>query len=259
MSHTLWIGAGLQLVSAAVFGYVGWRIAGRPVTGHARLASDLFAAWWYALALSTLIGASVTGAAAYGHLALEYLVATTYLNLFLICVALWGLLYYLIFLYTGRKGAIVPLTVGYIAYYILLAWFVASHHPVGVVVNVYSATIDYAVKPEGPFVNTLLVLLVAPQIIGAIAYLLLYWQVETRSQRYRILLVSWSLIIWFTTPLIAVAVDTRTISWWPIFTRAIALAAAAAILMAYAPPRRVRERFGIAGVNDPEPEWRRHA
>ena len=49
--------------------------------------------------------------------------------------------------------------------------------------------------------SILAVLLLLPQIIGSFAYFTLYFRVTDVTQKYRILLVSWSIIVWFLSPL----------------------------------------------------------
>jgi uncharacterized membrane protein HdeD (DUF308 family) len=96
----------------------------------------------------------------------------------------------------------------------------------------------------------LIVLLLLPQIIGGLAYFTLYFRVSEVTQKYRILLVSWSIIVWFLSPIIALAGGLAQQDWWQLVSRLIGLVAALTILMAYLPPRRLKQRYGIISLPD---------
>ena len=86
------------------------------------------------------------------------------------------------------------------------------------------------------------------QIIGGLAYFTLYFRVSDVTQKYRILLVSWSIIIWFLSPYCARAGGLAEQDWWQLASRLIGLAAALTILMAYLPPRWLKQRYGIVSL-----------
>ena len=100
----------------------------------------------------------------------------------------------------------------------------------------------------------LIVLLLLPQIIGGFAYFTLYFRVTETTQKYRILLVSWSIIIWFLSPLAALAGGLAEQDWWQLASRLIGLAAALTILIAYLPPRWLKQRYGIISLPDENQE-----
>jgi uncharacterized membrane protein HdeD (DUF308 family) len=96
----------------------------------------------------------------------------------------------------------------------------------------------------------LVILLFVPQILGGLAYFTLYFRVPEVTQKYRILLVSWSIIIWFLSPFVAFAGGLAQQDWWQVVSRLIGLAAALTILMAYLPPRWLKQRYGIISLLD---------
>ena len=101
-----------------------------------------------------------------------------------------------------------------------------------------------------PFTILLTILLLVPQIIGGLAYFTLYFRVKENTQKYRILLVSWSIILWFVSPFAAAAGGLSEKDGWQFASRLIGLAAAATILMAYLPPRWLKQRYGILSLSD---------
>lgn len=172
----------------------------------------------------------------------------TLVNLMAICVALHGLMFYLLYLFTGSKKWLGPLTAFYFAYYILLIYYVLASDPVGVSVRRWSATLEYENQIRGPLFLIALLLLVVPQIVGSLAYFTLYFRVKTVTQKYRILLVSWSIMIWFMSSLIASLSGLSQLDAWQIISRFIALSASLTILFAYQPPSWVKRRFHVTSI-----------
>src|SRR5688572_29254760 len=117
---TLLFGAILSVISAGIYYYVGRVLSRRrSVSPDSRLAWTLFVVWWYALAAATFSGAVLSMLGALGIAGLPLFTTFTLVNLLAICVALYGLMFYLLYLFTGNRGLIGPLAVFYIAYYIL--------------------------------------------------------------------------------------------------------------------------------------------
>jgi hypothetical protein len=239
------------LVAASIYAYVGWRLSKRVVaSSEAKLAWQSFTVWWYSLATTTLIGGLLNLFGAFGLTILPLFITATYINLLVICVALWGLLYYLIYLFTGNSRLLVPLAIFYILYYALLVYYITASVPESISVERWRTTLDYQAQLTGPFFVFIVVLLLLPQIGAGLAYFTLYFRVREVTQKYRVLLVSWSIIIWFLSPFIAIVGGLSEQDWWQLVSRLIGLAAALTILMAYLPPRWLRERYGIVSLHD---------
>lgn len=246
---TLMFGSALSILSTIIYFYVGRVLSRRRVANpDARLAWMLFVIWWYALASSTFIGAVLSLLGAFNVAGLPLFVTLTQVNLLAICVALFGLMYYLIYLFTGNQRLLVPLIVFYIAYYILVIYYVQARMPVGVSIGRWSATLQYELPPEGPLYIVALVLLIFPQVLGSLAYFTLYFRVKTATQKYRILLVSWSILIWFLSSFLASISGLSQQDWWQVTSRLIALSASLAILLAYDPLPWIRRRLGVTSI-----------
>jgi hypothetical protein len=240
-----------SLVSAGVYGYVAWRLSKRVVSSsEARIAWQSFTIWWYGLAATTLTGGFLNMLGVFGLTSLPLFVTATYVNMLAICIALWGLLYYRIYLFTGNSRSRVPLAIFYVIYYFMLVYYITTSIPSNVSVSRWSATLTYRAPLAGPFFVLIIVLLLLPQIVGGLAYFTLYFRVSDITQRYRVLLVSWSIIVWFLSPLIALARGVGQQDSWQLASRFIGLAAALTILMAYLPPRWLKQRYGIISLSD---------
>jgi hypothetical protein len=248
---TLFIGTVFALIGGITYIFIGWWLSKRVVSSSgARLAWQAFTIWWFGLAATTLLGAFQNLLGALGHTELPLFITAQYVNTLVACIALWGLVYYLIYLFTGNSRALVPLSVFYMIYYILLIYYYTASVPNSVEIGRWNITLAYDNQLRGPFFVLLATLLLLPQIIGSLAYFTLYFRVSDVTQKYRVLLVSWSIIFWFLTPVIALVGGVMDKDWWQIISRMISLGTALVILMAYLPPRWVKERYGIVSLGD---------
>ena len=251
LQPTLLFSALFALLAAGIYAYVGWRLSKRVISSsRAQLAWGSFTVWWYGLAATTLIGALLSLLGAVGFTSLPLFVTATYINLLIICLALCGLLYYLIYLFTGNIRSLILLAIFYLIYYILLVYYITASSPDDVHIGRWNTTLVFHSPLTGPFFVIILVLLLLPQIIGGLAYFTLYFRVSDLTQKYRVLLVSWGIIVWFISPLIAQAGGLAQQDWWQLTSRCIGLAAALTILIAYLPPRWLKQRYGILSLND---------
>lgn len=251
IQSTLFIGTAFALIGGITYIFIGWWLSKRVVSSSdARLAWQAFTIWWFGLAATTLLGAFQNLLGALGHIELPLFITAQYVNTLVACIALWGLVYYLIYLFTGNRRALVPLSIFYMIYYILLVYYYTASVPSSVEIGRWNITLAYDNQLSGPFFVLLATLLLLPQIIGSLAYFTLYFRVSDVTQKYRVLLVSWSIIFWFLTPVIALVGGVMDEDWWQIISRMISLGTALVILMAYLPPRWVKERYGVISLGD---------
>lgn len=248
---TLLFSALFAMTAASIYSYVGWRLSKRIISSsEALLAWGSFTVWWYGLAATTLIRGLLNLFGAVGLTSLPLFVIATFLNILVTCIALLGLLYYLIYLFTGNRRSLVPLAIFYMIYFVLLVYYITASAPGSVDVGRWNTTLAYQTPLTGPFFVILIILLLLPQIIGGLAYFTLYFRVTEVTQKYRILLVSWSIIVWFLSPLAALAGEVAQQDWWQLASRLIGLTAALTILVAYLPPRWLKQRYGIISLGD---------
>lgn len=258
VSNTLLASALFAFVTSAIYVFVGYRLSRRAVPMSGRLAAVGFVAFWYGLAASNFLGQNGLQAllAAFGYLNLYLTLALGQISLVAICVALWGILYYLVYLYTGRRRAWVPLAWFYSAFYVFLEYFIWDSKPIDVQAEDWRVKTEYVKAVEGPealsnpIVLALVIGLLVPQILAALAYLSLVFRAQTATQRYRILLVSISILVWFGAPFFALGRGVQESTTYQVVSRFIGLGAALAIFLAYHPPGWIRRRYGILGLSD---------
>lgn len=243
----------LGLAGSVVYGYVGWRLSRRRVEGPSRLASGLFSVWWAAIAATTGIGALVRLGVVAGVVDLPLYLTWTYLSLLFLVLALWALLYYLVYLLTGSRRAFGPITAGYAALFVYYVYLVTAARPRGLSVEGSRVVLDYAEPIQGVALLVALVAMLGPHLVAAAGYFRLFFKVEGATQRYRIGLVSATIFAWFLSAALGAATEASRNDWWLVASAAIGLAASLVILMAYVPPAWVRRRYGVASVDEPGP------
>lgn len=221
----------LSLLSAFGFFLVGRTIQKRDVSRPMRIGQDAFVVWWYSLAIATLVG-TLSWLPVFHDL--EAFLTLTILTLLVLCVGLWGLLFYLVFLFTARRSLLVPMAIGYAALFVFFVWFILSGQPTGIESTEWGPRLVYAEPIEGgPLALLAIALLVGPQVLASLGYLSLYWKTDDPLLRRRILLVSLSIFAWFGSSLVGSGADVSRSDWWRVTSRLIGLAAAATIYYAY--------------------------
>lgn len=247
MDVTSFVVAVTGFVAVGVYLLVGWRFANRRVAPENRLPILQFGLFWVGLAAVTAVGAIDSGTAAFTTPSLPIVLTLYYLEILLLCAALWGLVGYLIRLYTGR-AYLAPLTALYAVLYVLLLYFITASGPNMLTVQMGTVGLQYATPVGGPILGVLVVILLLPEFLGAILYFTLFFRTRDPTARYRIALVSWGLIAWFVIGILNVG---GRLGGGPLaegLQGALEIFAALVVLSAYYPPSIVRRRFGVTGV-----------
>lgn len=244
-SSFLLVDAVAHVATASVYAFVGSVVWKRHIGGDGKLAAMLFGAWWFGLAAITASGAVQRALFWAGVEDLSVFITLSQLNLLVLCVALWGLLYYFVYLFTGERRWLARLAVAYFAYYVSLLYYMAWREPNGVEVGDWSVALAFARDIPAPAAAALVLLLVGPAILGSLAYARLFFRVRDPTVRYRIGMVSLAIFGWFATLLGGWTIGMPEEPWWPFITRAIALLAALVVLAAFRPPAWVRARWSV--------------
>jgi hypothetical protein len=241
----------LAAASAVVYCLVGLAVGRRNVSGEARVANRMFQLWWFGLATLTLYTPLFFFL---GLLHLDTLGVAVFLVegvLLLLVVALAGLVYYLLYVYSGKTVVAWPVAIYHFVMAAWLQWLLIDAHPYAFVAppgggpKEFLYEHDFTGQPAQVWLGILLVL---PVLLSAIAYFLLYFQVEGRTAKYRIAVVSGALVVWFGSGIVATLVGLSQSPAWQFASMTISLASSLMILMAYLPPRWVRTRLGVASI-----------
>jgi hypothetical protein len=233
---TLLLDAASAAVLGGLYAFVGNLFSRRPVSSPEALqARRAFTLWWYGLSALTLVGALRHFLAGAGILDLGLHVTLGYLLIPVLAAALWGLVYYLLFIYTGSSRWRMATLVGHAALGIVLLGLVAWMGPERVVAEDWSATIVYARELTGPPLFLVAAAILAPVLFAASAYLTLAFRVEDPKARARIFTVSGAFLLWFGSSALASAFGWTDWYWWPLAARGIAFVSTLLILLAYQP------------------------
>lgn len=225
-------------VAAGMFLAAGLTVRQRVVSSDAEPAMQLLAVWWLGLAVFAVAGASMDLTFALGVSQLTVLVAFHFARIASLCIGLWGLMFYVAYVFTGRRKLLAPLAGLFSLYYAALVFFLTLGEPYGV------ATAPFPrLELAQPILDAVSigVLAIIPPLVAALVYLLLFRRASELSQRVRIVLVSVGTILWF---LGALAREAEVADLW--VPLVLGLLAAWSVLWAYAPPAWLRARVASA-------------
>ncbi len=250
--QTLVAAAIVSAVATVGYLYVAFRLYQRPVSPAARLASLQFSLWWGGLGVSAAV--TVVELILYlgGGLNLDLAVAFSLFVVLLDVVFLWGLTGYLIYLYTGRYH-LVPLSAFYAVFYFAALYWEILGHPYALVVQAGALTLLTQTVHAPALEAFVLLALLVPEIVSAILFLSLVRRSRDPFQRYRILMVGSSILLWFG---ILAFVPSTTVGW-TLAKGVLEVLPALMCLLAYFPPVGLRRRFAeqrqALGPEAPQP------
>lgn len=232
----------LYLIAFLILSRVGYKIGGRPVTAAAQLATIEFSTFWFGLSLGVASDGIAVVLSALGDYGFNTALTLYLCGLLLDTVVLGGLLGYLVYVYSG-KYHLVPLFLFYAAFYVAAINYVVTRDPFAVQVLGGVPSLVYANPSQGPVFGFVLLGLVIPPYVGAFAYLSLLRRTSAPDQRFRIALVGSSILLWFTSALFGPTASTPAPDLWTVLQPAIYVLVGVFALLAFFPPRWVRERL----------------
>jgi hypothetical protein len=185
----------VSLGAAAVYLYVGKRLFERVVSTSARLASIQLALFWGGLGVTILLDAFEVAFALGNSFTLPLALTFVIVSDLVAVVALWGLVSFLTYVYTGRYhlvewGAI------YIAFFVLAIYYTLAQDPSGVAFAMGTPTLVYSVPAINWLSAVIVLILIGPELVGAILYLSLLRRTKVQEQRSRIWLVGGGILLW---------------------------------------------------------------
>lgn len=254
----------LALLAVVVYTAVGLVLGRRQISPEARPANRAFQAWWFGLAGLSLFNPVMYTMVRSGVEDLRVYVALFEFLIVAVVGAVGCLVYYLLYVYTGRSWVFWPVAI----YHILILTWVLS-------VITLARPLDYGEgcpnlgfcyekefngTPASRWIGASLVL---PILAATVGYFALYFRVEAPVQRYRIAVVSIALLVWFGTSLagsifqgdyenlehVVASVPLSQWRYWSLVTGTVGLLAAVAILVAYRPPAVIQRMLEARSRN----------
>lgn len=258
---------GLALAATVVYVAVGVVVGRRQVSRESLVANRSFQAWWFGLAVITLFNPLMVFLDG-----LETQTGKSYFSFRLllfqfilvgIILAIGCLVYYLLYVYSGRTGVFWPVAAYHLVILAWLMFLIANAHPQDYGPHCPQQSWCYEKEFAGtPAARWIGLSIILPIVLSAVAYFALFFRVEGRAQRYRIAMVGGALLFWFGSSLVAqfirgnfenangVVTDitlNQWVYWSQIISPTISVLSALAILLAYRPPSFIRQSLEPSG------------
>lgn len=246
------VGVALAGAQTVLFVIVGATFLARARGREApRTARDAMATWWFALALTTAARGLLQLLSTAAPSPLEVAADVTLLNLAALCAGLAGLLYYLTYLATGWTRMLWPIALAYAAVFAWLSQRVAAWNPVGVSTAGWNAQVVYAHPPSGATIGALLLLLVAPELLAALALAAVALRLPPGPSRQRATVLAVGILAWFGSSLAGQVAGTTGGAAWPVAQQLLGMAVAVAVLWVFAASSRNVRGGGMATTARP--------
>jgi hypothetical protein len=240
MADSLIAGALINAVAAAVFVFVGLRFARNPWPEHARWAGRAFVGWWLGFAGYLLLWITLPMLlVSMGYRGLSVFMILLYASMFSLSLGVGCLVYYLLYLFTGRKGLWGPVALWYAGVFVALMTIFTVHGPEEVAVHEWWVDLKYSV-PLGTAFQVSLGALVLPSTLGALGYLTLVRRTPDPHMRFRIVAVSLTIVVWGLAGAMARVLEADLLQL--VLRSVVGLMGALLILAAYQLPERADRR-----------------
>jgi hypothetical protein len=230
----------VSLVVASIYLYVGKRLFDRVVSAGARLASVQLALFWGGLGATILLGAFEAALALGNQFPLPVALTLLVVLDVVAVVALWGLVGFLTYVYTGNYH-LPEWGVVYAAFFVMAIYFTFAQSPYGVGFASGAPVVLYSVPPIRWLELLVVVILVGPELVGAILYLSLLRRTQIREQRSRIWLVGGAILLWMGLDVVV----PSTSGGWLLLRSLLEIVPGLMTLIAFYPPGWAQRRFGL--------------
>lgn len=241
---TLALAGASTLAVSLVYGYVGYRLLPTaPATTPAARAMQAFSAWWIATSANQFLGSLFYLGAAFGYTDVALQMTYVYLQRLLLALSLVGLMYYLVYLQTG-KSYLVPLTVLYSFYLATQLYVLSTRTPIAVESYHWRTDLVYA-APVSPAWELANLMIVVPPIVGALMMLRVFRRVDGPTRRFRIAMIGGGFVLWWLTAILAGQPQSWDVGWLQAANRVVGVAIAIGVLLAYEPMLWMQRRYGL--------------
>ncbi|MHB8585537.1 MAG: hypothetical protein ACYDDF_06850 [Thermoplasmatota archaeon] len=243
--ETIALGASLSATISALYVAVGITMASAGLGRPSRLPLAFFSLLWFGLGALALTN-TVWSVAIVSHVGgLPLAVTILQMQIVALLVACFGIVYYPLYILSGRSTIVWPVLGFYVAVFIVIQYVVAFRDPIGFHMGPWGGAIDYA-QSAGWAWGALLTVAFLPPVAASLAFFVFIRHVPRGPQRVRMVAIASSFGVYFLCSLIAGA----TPDWvmWPLVMNFIAIASASAILATVSPPSWMRKRWALRSL-----------
>lgn len=213
-------------------GIASWAVAARLVRrgrDESRLGWSLLATFWGGMAAYVLLDSTWAIGVVLDVVPVPVAVTVLHLKVVSATLGFFGLVAYLLLVYTGRRGSVRLVAAAYVGIYLLTLYYYTWRDPIGQHVGNWGASLDYA-REGGAFQDIVVLLLFVPPCLSAIAYAFLLRHVRDRESRIRVTTMSVSLIVLFAG--LTMGWLNGRLPWWGLAEKLLALSAVVALVFA---------------------------
>jgi hypothetical protein len=232
----LWFGVTFPIATALLLAYVSVLVSRRHTSPDGELPLRMFSLWWACAGAVILLASMPTLLSVVGVSDVSLFTAIGYLNAAPLAFGLFALLYYLLYIYTGKRGAIWPLGIAYAIFFAFELYYFSQFGPRHIETSVFSVRAVPDARPPAPMRILFGAAVGLPILVALVAYASLYGRTRDPAARHRIAMVSGAFAIWFVPVLLALVLDWSDAAWFPLTYQVPGVVAAVLIVMAFRAP-----------------------
>lgn len=242
---TLLASAALAILTGVGFAFVA-ALALRRWPERGQSAWTMFALFWASAAIIWVTQGLGSLAGYLGYASLPLIAALDQVNNPFYCLAAASLLYYVLYVLTGREKLLVPVLLYYLVVLFFLRLRVETAHRTGIRIEDWGVRFDYATPLQGTAYTLTLAALSGPLLLAILAYGSLWLRAGSRAARYRIALVTTALFGWIGLETISFATGLSGSTAGELTRRLVALASTLVVVAAFEPPPPIRRWLDAA-------------
>lgn len=240
---TLAVGTLLDTLSLALYFGVA-SLVRREYPESPGRAREAFATFWYGVGLVNGLQAALELVAVFHDPGVDLAFAVWNTRIAVALASFAGLVYYLLYVYTGSRRLFWPTLLFYVLTFLLMQVWLVQSDPVGTDVSHWRVDLKFAHADQGPLYKLVVLMFFLPPVVASVAYALVVRMTREPSQRYRARLLAGSLGVYFLG--LTAGYLSPGWPWWGLVENLLGLAAGGAAILALRPPAAVRGQAGGA-------------
>ena len=159
------------------------------------------------------------------------------------CMAAGGMVYYVLYILTGRATLAIPVVAYYVVMVPMLRYPVELARPIGYEVGEWNVNLVYEGALASPTYTLALAFTALPMWAGVLAYASLAFRVPGPAARYRVACMTAGLLLWVGAEVVVWAVGLAATPAGEVSRRLIGMAVALVVGIGHSPPAIVRRKL----------------
>lgn len=239
-TSTLAAGAVLDALSLVLYLWVG-RLVLREYPDAPGRTREAFATFWYGVGLVNGLQAALELVAVFRDPGLPLAFAVWNTRIAVALASFAGLVYYLLYVYTGRRRLFWSTLLFYVATFLAMQVWLMQSVPTATDVSHWRVDLEFERTEKSPLYTLVVLMFFVPPLVASVAYAMVVRMAQTPLQRHRVRLMSGSLGVYFLG--LTLGYLNSGWHWWGLIENLLGIGAALVAMLALRPPRRFRERL----------------